>query len=113
MNEAPWQRITPLLPGKVENAGSSEADNRLFVNGCRWILHSGAHWKDLRDADGRSGQPVPDVRFNDRPRPSAGCERKRGVGIRRWGGAFRTGLQPPRSASLKPHLPVEPGQHDA
>ncbi|GBQ58015.1 transposase [Komagataeibacter swingsii DSM 16373] len=46
LNEAQWRRIAPLLPGKGD-AGRSGANNRLFVNGCLWILRSGAHWRDL------------------------------------------------------------------
>ncbi len=45
LNEAQWQRIEPLLPGKVCDAGRSGTDNRMFVYGCLWILCSGAHWK--------------------------------------------------------------------
>lgn len=47
LSEAQWQRIAPLLPGKVGDAGRRETNNRMFVNGCLWILRSGAHWKDL------------------------------------------------------------------
>ncbi|GCE90245.1 transposase [Komagataeibacter diospyri] len=53
LNEAQWQRIAPLLPGKVGDAGRSGTDNRLFVNGCLWILRSGAHWKDLPERYGK------------------------------------------------------------
>jgi len=47
LNEVQWQRIAPLLPGKVGDAGRSGTDKRMFVNGCLWILRSGAHWEDL------------------------------------------------------------------
>lgn len=36
-----------MLPGKVGDAGCSGTDNRMFVNGCLWVLRSGGHWKDL------------------------------------------------------------------
>ena len=42
-----WERIAPLLPGKVGDPGRSGADNRVFVNGVLWVLRSGAHWQHL------------------------------------------------------------------
>ena len=46
-NEEHWARRTPLLPDKVGDPGRTGLDNRLFVNGCSWVLHSGAYWCDL------------------------------------------------------------------
>ena len=53
LSEKQWERIAPLLPGKVGDVGRSGADNRQFVNGCLWVLRSGAHWKDLPERYGR------------------------------------------------------------
>ena len=53
LNEAQWARIAPLLPGKVIDPGRTGSDNRLFVNGCLWVLRSGAHWCDLPERYGR------------------------------------------------------------
>jgi len=53
LSEGQWERIAPLLPGKVGDVGRSGADNRLFVDGCLWVLRSGAHWKDLPERYGR------------------------------------------------------------
>ncbi len=53
LNEAQWQRIASLLPGKAADPGRTGADNRLFVNGCLWVLRSGAHWCDLPERYGR------------------------------------------------------------
>ena len=53
LTEVQWQRIAPLLPGKVGDAGRSGTDNRMFVNGCLWILRSGVHWKDLPERYGK------------------------------------------------------------
>ncbi|GBQ46928.1 transposase [Komagataeibacter sucrofermentans DSM 15973] len=39
--------IAPLLPGKFSDADHGAADTRLFVNGCLWILRSGAYWHHL------------------------------------------------------------------
>lgn len=47
LNETQWSRVSPLVPGKAADPGRSETDNRFFVNGCLWILRSGAHWRDL------------------------------------------------------------------
>lgn len=47
LTDAQWARISPLLPGKAGDPGRTAADNRLFVNGCLWVLRSGAHWCDL------------------------------------------------------------------
>nr|WP_235919326.1 IS5 family transposase [Aureimonas psammosilenae] len=53
LNEAQWQRIAPLLPGKVGDPGRSAADNRLFVNGVLWVLRSGAFWQHLPERYGK------------------------------------------------------------
>ncbi|WP_210312654.1 IS5 family transposase [Rhizobium giardinii] len=53
LNEAQWSRIAPFLPGKAGDPGRTGTDNRLFVNGCLWILRSGAHWRDLPERYGK------------------------------------------------------------
>lgn len=53
LSDAQWARIAPLLPGKVGDPGRSGTDNRLFVNGCLWVLRSGAHWRDLPERYGK------------------------------------------------------------
>jgi transposase len=47
-----WERIAPLVPGKVGDAGRSGADNRLFVEAVLWIVRVGAPWRDLPEAFG-------------------------------------------------------------
>ncbi|WP_127091910.1 IS5 family transposase [Aquabacter cavernae] len=42
-----WLRIERLLPGKAGDRGRTGSDSRLFVNGCLWMLRSGAHRRDL------------------------------------------------------------------
>ena len=42
-----WRLIAPLLPGQFNDADHGAADTRLFVNGCLWILRSGAYWHHL------------------------------------------------------------------
>ena len=53
LSDAQWARIAPLLPGKATDPGRTGSDNRLFVNGCLWVLRSGAHWCDLPERYGR------------------------------------------------------------
>lgn len=52
LNQAQWERIAPLLPGKAGDPGRTAQDNRLFVNGVLWVLRSGAHWCDLPERYG-------------------------------------------------------------
>ncbi len=52
LNEVQWRKIAPLVPGKAGDPGRSWVDNRLFVNGCLWVLRSGAHWCHLPERYG-------------------------------------------------------------
>ena len=47
LNDAHWERIAPLLPGKKGDPGRSGEDNRLFVEGVLWLVRAGAPWRDL------------------------------------------------------------------
>ncbi len=53
LSEAQWGKIAPLLHGKSSDPGRTGSDNRLFVNGCLWVLRSGAHWRDLPERYGK------------------------------------------------------------
>ena len=53
LSDEQWERIRELLPGKVGDPGRSGRDNRQFVNGVLWVLHSGAHWHDLPERYGK------------------------------------------------------------
>jgi transposase len=44
LTEAQWNQIKDLLPGKAGDRGRTAKDNRTFVNGCLWVLRSGAYW---------------------------------------------------------------------
>lgn len=47
LNDAQWERIAPLLPGKEGDPGRSGENNRLFVEAVLWIARAGAPWRDL------------------------------------------------------------------
>ena len=47
LNDAQWERIAPLLPGKAGDPGRSGHDNRLFVEAVLWLVRTGAPWRDL------------------------------------------------------------------
>lgn len=53
LTQAQWVRIEPMLPGKTTDPGRTGGDNRLFVNGCLWVLRSAAHWRDLPERYGK------------------------------------------------------------
>lgn len=53
LSEAQWTRIASILPGKGSDPGRTGRDNRLFVNGCLWVLRSGAHWRDTPERYGK------------------------------------------------------------
>lgn len=52
INDHEWERLSPLLPGKVGDVGRSAADNRQFLNAVLWIARSGAPWRDLPERFG-------------------------------------------------------------
>jgi putative transposase len=47
LTDAQWQRIEPLLPGRVGHVGGTAPDNRLFLEAVLWIIRTGAPWRDL------------------------------------------------------------------
>ena len=47
LNDAQWECISPLLPGKEGDPGRSGENNRLFVEAVLWIARAGAPWRDL------------------------------------------------------------------
>ena len=53
LSQAQWERIAPMLPGKSSDPGRTGSDNRMVVNGCLWVLRSGAHWRDLPERYGK------------------------------------------------------------
>lgn len=47
LNDAQWERLAPLLPGKPGDPGRTAADNRRFLEAVLWIVRTGAPWRDL------------------------------------------------------------------
>jgi transposase len=55
LNDAQWQRVAPLLPGKEGDPGRSGEDNRRYVEAVLWIVRAGAPWRDLQ---GNASRPA-------------------------------------------------------
>lgn len=53
LSDGQWDKIASLLPGKAGDPGRTGADHRVFINGCLWVLRSGAHWRDLPERYGK------------------------------------------------------------
>jgi transposase len=51
LTDEQWQRLQPLLP-KHQTEGRPRIDDRRIVNGIRWILRTGAPWRDLPERYG-------------------------------------------------------------
>ena len=47
LDDAQWERIAPLLPGKEGDPGRTAEDNRLFLEAVLWLVRAGAPWRDL------------------------------------------------------------------
>jgi transposase len=52
LSDAQWERVAPLLPGKIGDPGRSGADNRRFLEAVLWIARVGAPWRDLPEMFG-------------------------------------------------------------
>ncbi len=53
LSEAQWAAIKDLLPGKVSDVGRTAKDNLQFMNGCLWVIRSGAPWCDMPERYGK------------------------------------------------------------
>jgi transposase len=47
LSDLQWERVAPLLPGKLGDPGRSGADNRRFLEAVLWIARTGSPWRDL------------------------------------------------------------------
>ena len=47
LTESQWERIAPLLPGKIGDVGVTAKDNRLLVEAVLYRYRTGIPWRDL------------------------------------------------------------------
>jgi transposase len=47
INDAVWEEIAPLVPGKASDRGVTARDNRLFLEAVLWRVRTGLPWRDL------------------------------------------------------------------
>ena len=47
LTEDQWERIAPLLPGKIGDVGVTAQDHRLFVEAVLYRYRTGIPWRDL------------------------------------------------------------------
>ena len=52
LTEAQWRRLEPLLPPERGRVGRPANEHRPIINGIRWILRTGAPWRDLPERYG-------------------------------------------------------------
>jgi len=52
LTQSQWERIAPLLPGKVGDPGRSGADNRRFLESVLFVARTGIGWRDLHPSHG-------------------------------------------------------------
>ena len=47
LNEAMWERLSPLLPPQKPRTGRPSLDHRTFIEAVLWLARTGAPWRDL------------------------------------------------------------------
>jgi len=47
-----WEFLGPLIPARTASTGRTPSDPRVMLNGCLWILRTGAPWRDLPERFG-------------------------------------------------------------
>jgi transposase len=62
LTDAQWEKLEPLLPGRVGHVGTTAKDNREFLEGVLWIARTGSPWRDLPERFGFWGCVY--VRYN-------------------------------------------------
>ena len=48
-----WDVLSPHLTGQPNQSGGTAQDNRKFINAVRWVLRTGAPWRDLPPSYGK------------------------------------------------------------
>jgi transposase len=52
LTDEQWAYLQPLLPPQKPKTGRPAKDHRTIINGIRWILRTGAPWRDLPERYG-------------------------------------------------------------
>ena len=47
LTDAQWERLSPLVPGKVGDRGRTAQDTRRFIDGVLWLARTCSPWRDL------------------------------------------------------------------
>jgi transposase len=47
LTDRQWEKLQPLLPPQKPTKGRPNLDHRQVINGIRWVLRTGAPWRDL------------------------------------------------------------------
>jgi transposase len=47
VDDATWEKVATLLPGKPSDRGVTAKDNRLFLEAVLWRVRTGLPWRDL------------------------------------------------------------------
>src|SRR4029453_2676652 len=45
VDDAAWEKVAPLLPGKPTDPGATGKDNRLFLEAVLWRVRTGVPWR--------------------------------------------------------------------
>ena len=53
VDDAAWEKVAPLLPGKPTDPGATGKDNRRFLEAVLWRVRTGVPWRDLPGAFGK------------------------------------------------------------
>jgi transposase len=53
VDDAAWEKVAPLLPGKPTDPGATGKDNRLFLEAVLWRVRTGVPWRDLPGTFGK------------------------------------------------------------
>ena len=52
LTDEQWAQLQPLLPPQKPKTGRPAKDHRIIINGIRWIIRTGAPWRDLPERFG-------------------------------------------------------------
>ena len=52
LTDEQWAQLQPLLPPQKPKTGRPAKDHRIIIDGIRWIIRTGAPWRDLPERFG-------------------------------------------------------------